>query len=171
MTARGKTTPTSTAGSFAASSGATSRVEIPAEQASTGIVLPETWPLEPAELDTMIGPIPAREFTAGSAHGQTEAWRSIRRIAGHTDDKVWIADVAGAITDSAQASNWRGNWEATHAVASFAHVDANRRSRLAGHAERCDAHSLYGRAFRLAMQEQGHRAPGPQCVCPAKGGG
>lgn len=172
MSARGKTTPASTPGSFTAASGQTSRVELrAAEPVSTAVVLPEAWPLEPAELDQMIGPVPAREFTAGSPHGQTEAWASIRRIAAHTEDKVWISDVAGAITDSARTSNWRGNWEATHAVGSFAYVDGGRRDLLAGHDERCNAHSLYGQAFRLAMREQGHPAPVPRCVCPPKVGG
>lgn len=119
----------------------------------------------------MIGWTAARELTTASLHGQSEAWRSIRRIAAHGIDKAWIDDVAGAITDSARCSNWRGNWNDLHSVASFAYHDGERRDRLAGRDTRCERHSVYSRAFRKAMHEQGHSTPIAECTCNTTEGG
>lgn len=128
-------------------------------------LLPTDFTLDERLLSLVIGSVAAREFVAGTDHGRVDAWRDMSRIAAAEDERTWLMEVAGAITDSARMQSFRGNWEALHAVASFAYEDGKRRDALAGRSSRCDRHSIYSRAHRQAMREQGHRSDTPECRC------
>lgn len=129
------------------------------------MALPVDFSLDERLLGLVIGAVAAREFIAGSDHGRVDAWRDMTRIAAAEDEPTWLMEVAGAITDSARMQSFRGNWEALHAVASFAYEDGKRRDAVAGVSSHCDRHSLYSRAHRKAMQEQGHYSEMPECRC------
>jgi hypothetical protein len=121
------------------------------------------------ELEEVLGTIGFREYNAAPEHAREEV-REFAATVRELSDAEFVLNAAYRIEESARWGSVRGtHWNGIHAMASGCYTESQRRLEAEGHAEDCNASSLYVEAYNKVARA--NRLSGNTfypCTCGAR---
>lgn len=107
------------------------------------------------ELEEVLGETGFREYSTAPEHAREEV-RDFAATVRELSDAEFVLNAAYRIEESARWNSVRGtHWNGLHAMASGCYTESERRLKAEGHAEDCDASSLYLKAYNKVARANG----------------